>query len=117
MAVDVPTLAQALSALGSGDQATVLKRLEAAADALQDQIDAGQDADPPQDTTDLENQFTLVNEWIRALVASMQPAPPASADQDLLNAMQAVDAATATSAALNGLLIAVDGLVKSFGGG
>ena len=112
--VNVPTLAQNLAALNSSSLGQVLAQLRAARDNLQAQLLAGINAIPPQDTTDLANQFTLVNSWIRTLEAAVQPAPPPNADADLLAAMQAVDAATATSGALNNLLVSIDGVVKAF---
>jgi len=112
--MDIPTLAAALTALAAGDLATILAKMRSARDALQAQIVAALEADPPADTTGLSNDFALVNSWIRTLEAAVQPTPPANANADLLQAMQNADAEAANSAAIGGLLKAVDGLVTSF---
>jgi hypothetical protein len=117
MAIDIPTLEQDLAALSGGTLGQVLAQLRSARDNLQAQIIAGNNADPQQDTDGLSNDFVLVNTWIRTLEAAVQPAPPPTADADLLNAMQDVDAAAAQSADLNNLLVAVDGAVKAGKGG
>jgi len=112
--MDIPTLATSLTALSAGNLGLVLAKMRDARDALQTQIVAALDEDPPADATGLSNDFALVNAWIRTLEAAVQPSPPANADTDLLQAMQIADAASANSAAVGGLLASVDGLVKSF---
>lgn len=113
MAVNIPSLANALMALSTGTLGQVQVQLRAARDALQSQILARNNAVPPMDTTALSTQFSLVNTWIRALDAAVQPSPPSSAAADLLSAMRAVDHATANSAALDHLLVTIDGIVQT----
>ncbi len=115
--MDIPSLQADLKALSAANLGAVLATLRNSRDSLQQEILDGLAADPPADTSQASADFALVNTWIRTLEAAVQPTPPATADADLLNAMQAVDAATANSAAVSGLLTAVDGLVKSFNGG
>jgi hypothetical protein len=112
--MDIPSLLADLKALSAGDLGAVLATLRDARDKLQKAILDGLAADPPADTAQDSADFALVNTWIRTLEAAVQPAPAPNADADLLAAMQAVDAATANSAAVSTLLTAVDGLVKSF---
>lgn len=112
--MDIPTLATDLTALSAGNLAVVLAKLRDARDTLQNQIIAALNQDPPADTTDLSNDFSLVNTWIRTLEAAVQPSPPANANADLLQAMQDADAASARSAAVGGILKAIDGLVQAF---
>ena len=112
--VDLGTLAQALAGLSAGNLTAIETRLMDAIDSLRDAIDGKTMASPPQDATAEIANRALCQAWFDALAAAVGPSAPATADGDLLAAMQAVDAATAQSGALNDLLKAVDGLVKSF---
>jgi hypothetical protein len=111
--VDLDSLVQSMAALTGSDLDQVETELRQERDQLQSEVLAGVHADPPQDTSDLANQLALVNTWIRTLNAAAQANPPAGSANDLLNAMQAVDAATATSSGLNSLLVAVNGIVQA----
>lgn len=112
--MNMNTLLAALKAASPADVGLVLAKLRASRDDLQKQIIAALNANPPADTDDLSADFVRVNTWIRTLEAAVQPAPPGNADAALLSAMQAVDAASAGSAAMSSLLTAIDGIVKSF---
>ncbi|HEY3949826.1 hypothetical protein [Phenylobacterium sp.] len=109
--VDIPNLATQLAAMDAGSVAATVAQLMQARAALQAQIDAANAANPPQNIMDLQNQLTLVDDWINTLNAAI--ANPAAGANDLLAAMQAVDQATATSAGLNALVVAVDAAVKA----
>jgi hypothetical protein len=112
--MDIPSLMADLKALSAGDLDAVLDELVDAHDKLQKAILDGLAADPPADTAQDSADFALVDTWIRTLEAAVRPSPPPNADAELLAAMQAVDAATANSAAATSLLTAVHGLVQSF---
>ncbi len=111
MAIDIPVLAKALTALNNSTLGQVQVTMRKARDDLQTKLLDATDAG--EDTTDLASDFTLLNTWIRALDAAVQPTPPPNAATDLLNTMRAVDRMTSYSTALNNLLIAVDGIVKA----
>jgi hypothetical protein len=112
--VDLGTLAQALAGLSGGNLTAVETKLMDAMDSLRDAIDAKTLAMPPQDASAEIAERALCQSWFDALAAAVGPSPPATANADLLAAMQALDAAKARSGALNDLLKGVDGLVKSF---
>lgn len=111
--VDVPSLATDLQALSGGTLAAVKTEISKTLTDLHDQILSALADTPPGNTTGLENQYDLASAWLQSLNDATQPAPVAGADDVLLASMKAVDARTASSAALNGMLVAVNGIVQA----
>lgn len=113
-AVNLNLLSAALAGLSGADLQKVKQEINATLNSLHSDYLEALIATPPEDTTELENEYDLANAWLRALNSATGPAAGATAQTTLLNAMRAVDTHAAASAALNGLVVAVNGLVASF---
>lgn len=87
--------------------------LQAAIDRAMDAIEAMDAAG--DDATDAKANLARLEAWLAAMDAAAAPPILSAADQtNLLDAIQAVDAAAAKSAAWDGLLAAVNGLIGAY---